>query len=181
MHIVAFWMFLVSFRALAVDSASVIEVPNWKGAKLATESDSILKRKALPLESKFFSSADLTQFTATLAKEMFSHFGISGIAAPQVGVGLRIFLLRSSFFNPFNHSYEVFINPVVVPVGDAKDSWIEFCLSASGFHWTERYKTIRIDFFNIDGTRQFEELTGSRARIAQHELDHLDGRLISDE
>jgi peptide deformylase len=181
MHKIASWIFLVPFGFFAIGFASSGETPNWKEPALALESDPILKKKALPLDSTFFSSADLAQITSALAKEMFSHFGISGIAAPQLGVGLRIFLLRSSFINPFNRSYDVYINPSITPTGDSTNSRIEFCLSAKGFHWITRYKAIRLEFYKVDGTQQVVELTGSRARIAQHELDHLDGKLISDE
>ena len=148
---------------------------------LASEGDPILQRKSSSVESKYFASVELEQFTEVLAQEMFSHFGILGIAAPQRNISLRVFLLRSSFINPFSRSYEVFINPVVTPVGDATDWRVEFCLSAGGFHWIKRYKKIRLEFSKINGTREAVELKGSRARIAQHELDHLDGKLISDE
>jgi peptide deformylase len=172
---------IMTFGIFAGGSLSWAETLNWQKPSLALESDSILKTKSLPMDTKYFSSVELAHFTETLAQEMFSHFGISGISAPQMRVGLRIFLLRSSFINPFNRSYGVFINPVITPVGDATNSRIEFCLSAKGFHWIKRYKTIQLEFFKIDGTRSVIELTGSRARIAQHELGHLDGKLISDE
>jgi peptide deformylase len=178
---VPLWIFVVTFSLFANGPTSWAEIPNWKDSALALENDPILKKKALPLNNNFFSSVELTQFTEVLAQEMFSHFGISGIAAPQMGVGLRIFLLRSSFINPFSRSYEVFINPSIMPVGDSTESGIEFCLSVKGFHWMRRYQTIRLKFHKLDGTEDEIELTGSRARITQHELDHLNGKLISDE
>lgn len=175
--------FLVSLIASGIFADaqnSRAQAPNWK-ALLAPEGDPILKKKSLPLDYKYLFSLEMQQFTSVLAHEMFSHFRILGIAAPQMSVGLRIFLLRSSFINPFNDSYDVFINPVITPVGDATDSGIEFCLSARGFHRVRRHKKIQLEFSKLDGTRNVIELTGSRARIAQHELDHLDGKLISDE
>jgi peptide deformylase len=175
-----FLIVTVTFCMFTHGQVSWAQESNWKPS-LASVGDSILKRKSLALENRYFSSSELEQFTVVLAREMFSHFRILGIAAPQMSTGLRIFLLRSSFINPFNHSYEVFINPVITPVGDATDSGIEFCLSASGFHRIRRYKTIQLEFSKIDGTRKVIELTGSRARIAQHEMDHLDGKLISEE
>ncbi len=169
---------IVTFFMFANCHSSWAQEPSWKPL-LAAEGDSILKQKSLLLEDKYFSSTHLRDLTEVLAKEMFSHFRILGIAAPQMNVSVRVFLLRSSFINPFNHSFEVYINPKITPVGNAMDSGLEFCLSTRGFHRIKRYKAIQLEFSKIDGTRKIITLSGSRARIAQHELDHLDGKLIS--
>lgn len=173
-------MFIVTFVLLSVGQILRAEPIHWKATRVS-EGDPILKRRSLPVHDQYFSSAELRQLTEALAREMFSHFRILGIAAPQMSSGLRIFLLRSSFINPFNRSYEIFVNPVVSPIGDDTESGIEFCLSTSGLRRIERFKAVRLEYYKIDGTRQVAELTGSRARIAQHELDHLNGKLISDE
>ncbi len=178
---IRFLIVMLTFGIFADVRTFGAPAPNWRVSSLASEGDPILKKKSLPVDDKYFSSLELEQFTKVLAQEMFSHFRILGIAAPQMNIGLRIFLLRSSFINPFNRSYEVFINPAISHVGDTTDSGIEFCLSASGFHLIKRFKKIRLEFFKVDGTRHAIELTGARARIAQHELDHLEGKLISGE
>ena len=154
--------------------------PKWKTPALALNNALILKARSSPVSERLFSSSELTQITQALAREMFSHFGIQGIAAPQMGIGLRIFLLRSSFLNPFNRSYDIFINPSIQPLGNSTNSGLEFCLSAKGFHWVKRYDAIQLEFHQADGMRKVIKLTGARARIAQHELDHLDGKLISE-
>lgn len=169
---------LITFCVLDGDTSSSAQPQNWK-TSLATEDDPILKKKSLVLDDKYFSSLQLQKITEVLAEEMFSHFRILGISAPQMSVGIRVFLLRSSFINPFNRSFEVYINPKIVSVGDVMDTEIEFCLSTRGFHRIKRYQTIQLEFSKMNGVREVIELTGSRARIAQHELDHLDGKLIS--
>lgn len=166
---------------LAVYQISSAHPLNWKESSRVSQTHPIVRQKSLPVDEKYFSSFELKQFTESLAKEMFSNFGILGIAAPQMGVGVRIFLLRASVLNPFNRSYDVFINPVITPIGEARYSRIEFCLTASGFHRMRRFKKIRLEYSKLDGTRDAIELTGSKARIAQHEFDHLEGKLISDD
>lgn len=175
------WIFLLAaFGTLSDCATAWAEAPVWNKPARVEYEDPSLKKKSLPVDDKFFSSAQLTQLTGAMAKEMFSNFGILGIAAPQMGVDLRIFLLRSSSLNFFNRSFEVFINPSISPVGDSASSNLEFCLSTRGFHWTKRFKTVRLEFYRVNGMREVVELTGWRARVVQHEIDHLDGKLISD-
>ena len=174
-------LLILAFGNLVGGAVAWTEAPVWKQPARVSYEDPSLKNKSLAMDGKFFSSIELTQLTEALAKEMFSNFGILGIAAPQMGVDLRIFLLRSSSFNFFSRSYKVFINPLMSPVGDSASSNLEFCLSTRGFHWTKRFKTIQLEFNKVDGAREVIELTGWRARVVQHEIDHLDGKLISEE
>jgi peptide deformylase len=136
-------------------------------------------------------AAEVTQFNdelKTLVADMFETMDKApgvGLAAPQIGVGLRIFTYdyadedgsprRGVVINP-----KLEIGPVSKEPAD-EDTEVEGCLSAPG----ERFPLKRADWANVDG---FDvegnpiriEATGWFARIMQHEFDHLEGMLYLD-
>jgi len=101
-----------------------------------------------------------------------------GLAAPQVDVSKRVFVMESGASVPLT----VVINPKVEyrPEFGKKRS-TEGCLSIPGKRATvQRYKRIHLSYFNQNGEQISEEATGFKAVIAQHEYDHLNGVLIVD-
>ncbi len=135
--------------------------------------DPILKKKAL----------EVTEFGAplrALAERMFELMreekGV-GLAAPQVGVGLRLFVC-----NPTGESADdqVLVNPRLVELGGAEERE-EGCLSIPGATVTMRRAAHGIlQAVDVEG-RPFQLAQADLpARIWQHEIDHLDGRLIID-
>ena len=115
-------------------------------------------------------------------RDTMAHLNGAGLAAPQIGVGLRvvIFGVRS---NPRYPGVEevpdtMLINPSITPLsGELEDGW-EGCLSVPGMRGlVPRYRRLRYSGFDERG-RPFERLVeGFHARIVQHECDHLDGIL----
>lgn len=108
-----------------------------------------------------------------------------GIAAPQVGVPWRVFVVASRPNPrypkaPAMHPV-VMVNPVVEKrYGGLVDGW-EGCLSVPGLRGiVPRHRKLRVSFTNLDGTRSRAVLTDFVARIFQHEFDHIDGRLYID-
>jgi peptide deformylase len=115
-----------------------------------------------------------------------------GLAAPQIGVGLRAFVMedpqerieadrdareKERTAIPF----EVVINPVWRSVGEEMKTFMEGCLSIPGLLASvPRHRTIEAEWTAIDGSRRKETLRGWPARIFQHESDHLDGKLYLD-
>jgi peptide deformylase len=116
-------------------------------------------------------------FIDDLMKTMKSAGGV-GIAAPQVNRSMRMFIIKPSFFK----GAEAIINPVVEYLSDAgKKSSSEGCLSIPGKTFkVDRYKEIKINYFNRDGDFKAEHAKGFRAVVMQHEYDHLNGIMISD-
>jgi peptide deformylase len=98
-----------------------------------------------------------------------------GLAAPQVGVNLRFFILR------FGNRIDVFINPVIIKYGEVKVKSQEGCLSVPGA-WYEvtRSRKIEVKYFNENMLLCRAKFTGFDAIAFQHERDHLDGILICD-
>lgn len=103
-----------------------------------------------------------------------------GIAASQVGVNLRLALVR---LNPStDHEMTItMINPEILDHSDVVASQEEGCLSLRG-KWgsVPRYTKVTVEFFDKKMKRTVLQLEGLNARIAQHEIDHLNGMLFID-
>lgn len=111
-----------------------------------------------------------------------------GLAAPQVGISLRLFIMRLKKGDPV----EVVINPTYAhtpPSHTKKKSTegkkneqpkMEGCLSVSRI-WAplKRQPVVTIEYTTLDGTRKTETFRGLKSTIVQHELDHLDGVLFT--
>ena len=104
---------------------------------------------------------------------MYEAPGI-GLAAPQVGIGQRFFVYD------FGDGPGVLINP---EIRESSGEWEfeEGCLSVPGLSWNiVRPKEIHIVAFDLDGNEISIEADELESRLYQHELDHLDGRLLFD-
>lgn len=126
-----------------------------------------------------------TPSLAELLKDMrdtMAHLDGAGLAAPQIGVDLRVVI----FGGKSNPRYPdapavpdtVLINPELAPLSDEEESGWEGCLSVPGLRgWVPRW--IQLRYSGMDETgRQFERIVdGFHARVVQHECDHLDGVL----
>lgn len=101
-----------------------------------------------------------------------------GLAAPQVNVSKRMFVMKPSFFK----KAEAIINPTVEYLEDAGiKSSREGCLSIPGKSFeVERYKELHLTYLDRKGVQKSEKAEGFRAIVIQHEYDHLNGTLISD-
>jgi len=131
----------------------------------------VLRTKTDEVE-KFTQS--LQEISEEMIDEMIRNGGV-GLAAPQVGLNLRMFV--SNQIEPY-----VFINPQWRPSPSGFPYLIiEGCLSFPG--WiipVERYDAILIEYDKLDGERVKGRLKKFQAQIFQHETDHLDGKLIVD-
>lgn len=100
-----------------------------------------------------------------------SHYNGVGLAAPQCGFPYRIFVMAGGI---------VCINPVIVEVSKETSYAKEGCLSFPGLMLpVTRPNTIRMKYTNEFGKRVESTWTGTTARIAQHEYDHLEGRVFT--
>ena len=95
-----------------------------------------------------------------------------GLAAPQLGISERVFVIYDG------KEYAIFVNPRIVEIGPMEDTQIEGCLSIPGRRFNVKRSTSIVvkDAVRIKPL----ELTGWTARVYLHELDHLNGLLISD-
>lgn len=110
----------------------------------------------------------------TLAK---TENGI-GLAAPQVGINLRIFIAAAAL----GLNQTVFINPVMVKISDKKETVEEGCLSLPGLYGRiERALSVKVEAYNERGRKFKMKAEGLIAQLIQHEVGHLDGNLFKDE
>jgi peptide deformylase len=100
-----------------------------------------------------------------------------GIAAPQVGKNIRLFIVRTDS----EKGYDVYINPELSKRSWRKDTQEEGCLSVPGhFGPVRRHTGVTISYTDVDGIKRTEKAEGMFARVLQHEYDHIDGILFLD-
>lgn len=134
---------------------------------------------AAPVER--FGTSELKALLADM-RDTMGHLNGAGLAAPQIGVGLRVVIFGVRH-NPRYPSVEpvpdtVLINPVIEPLSeDLEEGW-EGCLSVPGMRGlVPRYTRLRYSGRDENGKSFAREVTGFHARVVQHECDHLDGIL----
>jgi peptide deformylase len=118
---------------------------------------------------------DLLRLVERMTALMHDAQGV-GLAATQIGVLRRLFV-----FEPDEEGPRALVNPVVVETSDDGESDEEGCLSLQGVRVpVDRSLRVVLEGKNENGEDVRYELEGYGARVAQHELDHLDGVLIID-
>lgn len=141
--------------------------------------DPRLLQPAAPVTA--FGTRELAALIADMLDTMAAEGGV-GLAAPQIGVGLRVVIFG------FEHSQRypdappvpmtVLVNPVITPLGDETEDGWEGCLSVPGLRGVvPRHTRIRYRGFTPDGEPIDRIAEGFHARVVQHECDHLDGTL----
>lgn len=149
----------------------------------------VLRQKAAPVLKEEFGSkallATIKKMEKALAKE---KFGVA-IAAPQIGVSKRIFVVADKAFEKDaeeikeKHSAikKIFINPEIIRLSKKKKEMAEGCLSVRGKYGSVlRHEKASVRAQDIDGTQFTYQGSGLLAHIFQHECDHLDGILYTD-
>jgi peptide deformylase len=133
--------------------------------------DPILRQLAAPVAAV---TPEIKTLIADMAETMWHQVGI-GLAAPQIGVSLRIFVMDDG-----KRGARAIVNPVVTERGGVVKEE-EGCLSLPGiFAEVERSKSLHIEGLDGEGEPISFEAQGLQAKIIQHELDHLDGVLFID-
>jgi peptide deformylase len=139
--------------------------------------DPRLKAKCTPV-------VDFTTGLAKLANDMFETMyaapGI-GLAAPQVGVTSRMFVMDCIKEEGGTPEPMVLINPVVVWESEERNIYDEGCLSIPDqYGEVERPSAVQVKWQDLDGKERHEKFDELWATCVQHEIDHLDGTLFID-
>mmetsp|Transcript_28333 Transcript_28333/g.52867 ORF Transcript_28333/g.52867 Transcript_28333/m.52867 type:complete len:167 (+) Transcript_28333:2630-3130(+) len=122
---------------------------------------------------------DVRRLAADMLETMYDAPG-RGLAAPQVGVLSRLFVMDATWKEGAPDPM-VCINPVILGRSDETAIGAEGCLSIPGLSVDMHRPTcIRMQWTDLDGGPQDQELTGFAALCAQHELDHLNGVVTLD-
>ena len=143
--------------------------------------DPILRAKAKPVEKITQEIIDLAQ---NMIETMIADNGV-GLAAPQIGRLIRLYVCRNEYKSPEGEYLlgepRVVINPTLSQPSLETTIQVEGCLSIPGVHLDiERPKNIQIRYQNGQGKWIEEELVDYFARINMHENDHLNGVLHID-
>ncbi len=141
--------------------------------------DSRLLRVARPVTD--FSGNELRELLADM-RDTMAHLDGAGLAAPQIGVDLRVVIFGFESNPRYPEAGEVpftvLINPELTPLGVAEEDGWEGCLSVPGMRgWVPRFSALRYCGCDAAGRRFEREVDGFHARVVQHECDHLDGIL----
>lgn len=141
--------------------------------------DPVLRQRAKDIEQ----GTDLTQLIADMYETMHGAQGI-GLAAPQIGKSIRLFVVDGSVLEdePGMEDFtKAFINPVMVEELGTPWEYEEGCLSIPTIREkVARKEKLRIRYFDEQWNLREEEYEGLKARIIQHEYDHIEGKLFID-
>jgi peptide deformylase len=142
-------------------------------AQIRQYPDPVLRLQAREIDDF---DADLQQLVERMTRLMVDARGV-GLAANQVGVLRRVFILQADE----DEEPQALVNPTIVERSDELELEDEGCLSLQGVVVpVERAVRIRLEALDAAGEPVELELDGLAARVAQHEVDHLDGVLIVD-
>jgi peptide deformylase len=142
--------------------------------------DPILRKKSTEVKE----GTDLKQFIADMYETMYAANGI-GLAAPQIGKAIRVFVVDGTSLKEevedMSGFKKEFINPMILESNGTPWPFEEGCLSIPNIRENvERPEKIRIRYYDADWTMKEEEYDGVKARIIQHEYDHIEGKLFID-
>jgi len=138
--------------------------------------DPVLKKKTEPVADI---DDDIRRLMDDMAETMYAERGM-GLAAPQVGVLKRVFVMDSGQDGGARRLVKL-ANPEIVLASDETKFYEEGCLSIPGqFAEVKRPAAVKLRYLDYDGNVQEIEDDGLIAVIAQHEIDHLNGILFVD-
>ena len=144
--------------------------------------NSVLKKEAQEITKDY---PELPQLIENMFETMFAANGV-GLAAPQINLSIRLVVIDA---DPFKEAYpeaegfkKVFINPEILEYkGEIWSDFEEGCLSLPEIHEeVARPREVVIKYLDENFEEHTEELSGIRARVFQHEYDHLQGKVFVD-
>jgi len=139
----------------------------------------VLKKQAIDIVKD---ETDVQQLAEDMFETMHHASGI-GLAAPQIGKSLRMFIADASPLEDevIGNWKQVFINPEIIDEGGEEWAFEEGCLSIPNIREDViRPEKLKIHYFDENWEEHTEEFNGMQARIIQHEYDHIEGILFTD-
>jgi peptide deformylase len=139
----------------------------------------VLKKKGEDLGPQYEGLASVIE---NMWETMYNAKGI-GLAAPQVGLSLRLFVVDTVQMQEENEEEKgikkIFINPQILSEEGKIWAYEEGCLSIPNIHAdVERQSVVTIKYFNENFEEKTETYDGMNARVIQHEYDHIEGNLF---
>ena len=143
--------------------------------------DPVLKKLATDITSEY---PNLKQLIEDMFETMYHAQGV-GLAAPQVGLAIRLFVIDASPFEEddaqLKNFKKVFINAKITEENGDKWAFNEGCLSIPDIREdVSRHQSIKITYQDENWVWHEESYDGLAARVIQHEYDHIEGKLLTD-
>jgi peptide deformylase len=157
----------------------------WEDGKINESETKILRRIAdeVPVPYNEEGMRDIMKVVASFLK----RDDAAGLAAPQIGISKRIIVFKTKVFGNEtqiqrnNGDYEVLVNPRITQYRGDKELLKEGCLSCPDISVdVVRATSIKVKGYDMEGRKINKRYSGYLARVVQHEVDHLDGKLIVD-
>jgi peptide deformylase len=151
--------------------------------RILQKEDKVLRKTAEPVLIEEIKSQKVKKILKDMKEALQNETDGVAIAAPQIGVSLRIFLVSEKIFNEKTRKKEnlVYINPEIVKLSKEKKYVPEGCLSVRWLYGNVRRSLqAKVTAYNEKGEKFTRGGSGLLAQIFQHEIDHLDGALFID-
>ncbi len=141
--------------------------------------DAVLRKRATDIKE----GTDLNLLILDMYETMYAAHGI-GLAAPQIGKSVRLFVVDGTTLEDeptLKDFKQAFINPVILKETGTEWEFEEGCLSIPNIREEiSRKEKINVKYFDENWQLKEEEFSGLKARIIQHEYDHIEGKLFID-
>jgi peptide deformylase len=141
--------------------------------------DPVLRQRAKDIKP----NTDISQLVEDMYETLHAANGI-GLAAPQIGKSMRLFIVDGTSLedDPAMADFKkVFVNPVLVEEGGNPWEFEEGCLSIPNIREKiSRKGQLKIRYYDESWNPVEEEFDGMKARIIQHEYDHIEGKMFVD-
>jgi peptide deformylase len=161
--------------------------------EVVQDGEKILREIAKPVPEELFGSAELSQFIDEMEEALDKEPEGVAIAAPQIGVSYRVFIVRKDRILPApsvtensqlpttKPEIEIYINPEIIKTSRRRVEGDEGCLSVRGVYGTtKRHERVTVSARGVDGKKFTRGGGGLMAQIFEHEIDHLNGILFTD-
>lgn len=156
----------------------------WNDKGINEKDTSLLRKKSKEVPAPL--NKESREIIKTLVDSFLARDDASGLAAPQIGISKRIVVFRTKGFGEGGKvkspgDFEVLINPRITQSRGEKVMMTEGCLSCPEIQVEiSRFPEIKVRALNEKGEKISKRYLDYVARVVQHELDHLDGKLIVD-
>lgn len=174
-------------RRNRLDSGAFFVIVKPMKQPIVQSGDPVLRKVAIPVPEDLFGSVELAQILKNMEETLDAEPDGVALAAPQIGVSYRIFLVRHDRMTPLKEGEKrlpdvgVFINPEFVNSSRKREEMDEGCLSVRGLYGkTIRHERATVRARRFHGERFERGGGGILAQAFQHEIDHLDGILFID-
>jgi len=146
-----------------------------------TYGNAVLRKVTEPIKADY---PNLSTLITNMFETMYHAEGV-GLAAPQIGLPIRLLVIDLAPFKEDNPELGAFnvvmINPQILEKSEEEVVGEEGCLSIPGIHENvSRAQKIQIKYLDKDFIEHIEEFDSYKARVIQHEYDHLEGHLFTD-